>query len=444
LKKQFIVLACVFASTAAAQLGDYLGPGVLSRGAGDIGQRGGEQVDLRYFINASAVYDSGLQPFAVDSKGNLVSVNGLYGVQLGFGAYGTHRWRRARLGLDYGGTLYHYVNNSFYDGSNHNLALGYTYQQSRRLSFDLRQVAGTSKLGNYGALYGSSYTDINTSTVTQPTGSLFDSRSYYLQSTMDVNYMSSARTTFTAGGDGFLVKRASPLLAGVTGYNLHGSVRHRLSKNQTIGVNYGHVYFSFPRQFGESTMNNAEASFHTSLGKIWTFTVQGGVFLAEVSGLQSFALDPVTAALLGQNTGVRAFYRNIIYPSGGASLTGHLNKTSYVSLLYSRTIVPGNGLYLTSQQESAIGSYNYTGVRKLNVNISGGYSTLNGIGQGLQNYSQVTGGAGFTYSLTHALQVIGRYDARHQEIDLAGALHNSSRATLGLGFSPGNVPLSLW
>src|SRR5579871_6203354 len=41
------------ASTAAAQdsvdLNSYLGPGVVSRGAGDIGMRSGEQVNLRYY-----------------------------------------------------------------------------------------------------------------------------------------------------------------------------------------------------------------------------------------------------------------------------------------------------------------------------------------------------------------------------------------------------------
>ena len=46
-----MVLACC--STMTAQISNYLGPGILSRGAGDIGTRAGQDVDLRFFINAN-------------------------------------------------------------------------------------------------------------------------------------------------------------------------------------------------------------------------------------------------------------------------------------------------------------------------------------------------------------------------------------------------------
>jgi len=42
--------------------------------------------------------------------------------------------------------------------------------------------------------------------------------------------------------------------------------------------------------------------------------------------------------------------------------------------------------------------------------------------------------------------IIGRYDYRHQQIAVTNAGFNvtGSRATLGLSFSPGNLPLTLW
>src|SRR5262250_3339485 len=100
-----MALVCAFASTAAAQLSGYLGPGVLTRGAGQIGTRSGQEVDLRFFVNASGVYDNGIQPVSVDSKGNLVQVNGLWGTELAFGAYGVHQWRNSQLGIDYHGNF---------------------------------------------------------------------------------------------------------------------------------------------------------------------------------------------------------------------------------------------------------------------------------------------------------------------------------------------------
>src|SRR5713101_2706730 len=62
LKNRWMPLVCLLASTAAAQVSDYLGPGVLSRGAGDIGTRSGRQVDLRLYAGAAGVFDNQLQP----------------------------------------------------------------------------------------------------------------------------------------------------------------------------------------------------------------------------------------------------------------------------------------------------------------------------------------------------------------------------------------------
>jgi hypothetical protein len=40
--------------------------------------------------------------------------------------------------------------------------------------------------------------------------------------------------------------------------------------------------------------------------------------------------------------------------------------------------------------------------------------------------------------------LMARYDARHQEINLAGYRQTSYRIAFGLVFSSGDVPLSLW
>ena len=97
-----IVLACC--STMTAQISDYLGPGILTRGAGDIGTRAGQDVNLRVFGSVNGIYDTGLQPYSVDGAGHLVTVDGLYGVETALGVYGVHNFQHARLGLDYKGT----------------------------------------------------------------------------------------------------------------------------------------------------------------------------------------------------------------------------------------------------------------------------------------------------------------------------------------------------
>ncbi len=427
-----------------AQFGGYLGPGILSRGSGDIGQRGGQQVDLRFFIDVTGVYDSNVQPFALNSQGGLLKVNGLYGEQVDVGAYGVHQWRQGQLGLNYYGDFFNYQNAPSYDGSNQSLTLGYTYQKSRRLSFDFRVLAGTTKLG-YGApgFYGTSSSEIPTNLVEQPTALLFDNRTNYAQATADVNFILTARTVFTIGGDGFIVRRNAIGLAGTNGWTGRANLQHSLSRTKSIGVTFQRLHFDFPPSYGASDSDLGEGFFSAQLGPRWTVLIRGGVFYAQIQGVQSVALSPVIAALLGVSSGQQTFTSNNIFPSGGGTLTGTF-KHYQVGLSAAETVIPGNGLYLTSRQENATGSISYTALRKWNFGASGGYYKLEGIGQGLAPYAGITAGAGFTYSILNTLHLIGRYDLRHQEITTVGYKSTGSRVTLGLAFSPGHVPLSLW
>ena len=419
-----------------AQLSQYLGPGILSRGAGDIGTRAGHDVDLRFFVTANGIYDTGLQPYSLDGTGHLATVGGLYGTEVTVGAYGVHNYRHARLGLNYQGTYRHYTSNSFFDGTDHTLALGYTYQKSRHLVFDLRQMAATISQGtSYGAI------PAVTDSVLTPSSLLFDNRVNYLQSTMDVNYIQSARNTFTFGGDGFGVWRKANGLIGMQGYNLRGSIYHRLSKVTTLGANYQHSHYDFPKAFGESDINSFSGTFATQLGQFWTVNVGGGAYTVEVQGLQQVAVDPVIAALLGVSTTQRTFYQKSIFPQWNAGIS-RSSSAPVCRLPYQNGASGGNGVYLTSRTDSGSANFSYTTDRKWSFSANGGYTRLEGIGQNLQPYSQAIGGAAATYALTHAIQMVARYDARHQEIIDLTTLQTSYRVSVGISFSPADIPLS--
>jgi hypothetical protein len=107
--------------------------------------------------------------------------------------------------------------------------------------------------------------------------------------------------------------------------------------------------------------------------------------------------------------------------------------------------MPGNGVYLTSRTETAGGTLSYTGIRRWSFSGTGGYNSLGSLGQDIKPYKTYTGGAGASFAMTHALHLIARYDARQQQIDFVnGFTRLSYRATLGIAFSPGDIPLSLW
>jgi hypothetical protein len=438
-----MVLACCLASTALAQLGGgYLGPAVLSSGADGVGNRSGQQLDLRFFAGINGVYDSNVQPVALNSKGQLLTINGLYGVEATLGLYGTHSWRTAQLGVDYRGTFREYANATSYSGIDQFLTLGYTYQQSRRIIWKAQVVGGILDDALAGIGFEPSVTS-STPTVLTPTSLLFDSRSYYLQGGLDMTWQRTPRTSFTFGAQGFDVWRQSTFLVGMEGYNARGSVEHKLNKNTSVGFIYQRQHFNFPKVFGQADIDTGELFIGTNLGRLWSFKVRGGVFRSEVSGLQSVALNPVIAALLGQASTVQAFYRQDIYPSGDVGLTRKF-KTASLNFYYRQSVAPGNGVYLTSKEQSGGANYSYTGIRKVNLNVTGGYDKLTTLGQGIQPYQTATGGAGLTYTLPYQLHLVGRYDYRYQDIEGFFYKHTGYRATLGLTWSPGKVPLSFW
>jgi hypothetical protein len=443
LKKRLIALACCLASTALAQLGGgYLGPAVLSSGATGVGNRSGQQVDLRLYAGVNAVYDSSIAPVALDSKGNLVNIGGLYGAEFNLGAYGTHSWKTALLGVDYKGVFREYNNASSYSGIDQYLTLGYTWQESRHLIWKAQLMGGVldDALGSIGFS-----PDVSTAppTIVSPSTLLFDTRSYYVQGGLDLTVQQTARTSFTIGGQGFEVWRQSAALVGMEGYSAHGSVEHKVTRNTSVGFTYQRQHFNYPKVFGQGNIDTGELFIGSNLGRLWSFTLRAGVFHSEVSGLQTVALDPVIAVLLGQASTVQAFYRENIFPSGQASLSRRF-KSASMNFSYGQSVLPGNGVYLTSKTNGANASYSYTGIRKVNLSLSGGYNSLVSLGQQIQPYKTYDIGGGLTYTLPYSLHFVARYDYRDQVIEDLVYKHTGYRASVGLTFSPGKVPLSLW
>jgi hypothetical protein len=430
-------------STVAAQdsgLGNYLGPGVLSRGVGDVGMRSGEQVDLRYYGGVSGIVDTNLQPFTLDAHGNLLRIHNLYGVEVNGGAYGVHHWKRSLLSLDYGGDYHHYLNSSSYAGSDQHLTLGYTVQPTRRWTLDLREGVGTLSVAT-SELANAPSSDTNSAFT--PATLLFDARTTFVQSSAYATYFKSARTSFTMGGSGFLQEQKFSGLSNSGGYTLTGSAQRRTSKVTTVGVSYSYSHYEFPGFHSNSDSNSYHGTFATALGPFWTFSLEAGVTVSEVNSQVTFALPAELAALLGQPTLTENAYSRTIYPSGSATLQRKFRHAS-LGFNYARGLSSGNGTTGTARLDNANLSLSYTGVRKLNIGLYGGYYSLTSVGQSSGKFDTYTGSTGFTYTLGHGVSLTARYAVNQQQIELGGFHRTTTRATVGLLFSPGTLPLALW
>jgi hypothetical protein len=437
------VLLLVAAPGLMAQdndLNSYLGPGISSPGVGSIGSRSGEPVDLRYYVGVSGIVDTTIAPFTTDAKGNLIKVPALYGIEADGGVYGVHNWKRSQLGLNYAGSYTRYLNYDAYNSTNHSLSLGYTVQLSRRLKLDLRESAGSLTYGT-GQVANAASTDLNASFT--PATRLFDTRTYFLQSSVSATWLQSARTSYTVGAGAFLQNLKSQGLSNGWGYNIDASMRRRMSKSTTLGGTYAYSHFEFPGFSSRSTSHTFHGLYAAGFGPFWTLSIEAGATVTSGESAFTFALNPVLAAIFGQSTiqGISNF--QTIYPSGTVALRRQFRRAS-LGFNYFRGVNSGNGAYTTARLDSAGASISYTGLRKLNLGADGGYYTLKAVGQTLGNYSQYSAGAGITYALGHDIHLSIRYDYRDQQVNVSDYKHNGSRAAVGLNFSPGNLPLSLW
>ena len=184
-------------------------------------------------------------------------------------------------------------------------------------------------------------------------------------------------------------------------------------------------------------------NFTTNFARAWKFSMQAGVAISEVQSPFSFTLSPILAALLGQKSISGVAYSKVAMPSGAVTLSRQFPRSA-LTFSYKRGVVSGNGFTNTARNETGLGSYSYSGIRRVSLSVDGGYYGVSGLGQSFGKYSQYSGGAAASFAVAPATHLTVRYDYRDQEIAQSTYGLQGSRVSVGIMFSPGNVPLSIW
>jgi hypothetical protein len=440
LQMWLLLLAVPALVVAQEETKEPAGPPVLSRGAGPgLLRSGTESVKMNVYADVNGVYESGLTSFSVDQNGQIPDDSD-YGVQVGLGAYGYHRWKRTILSLDYRGNYSHFTQNSYYDGSDHALSLGVSHQMSRRTHFTLRQAAGTASrdIGAY-----SSYGFADPTYAQLPTQELFNNRTYYLNSMADLTYQKSSRLSFNLGGGATVIERQSTALVGSKAAYARGDAMYRMTRNQTIGIDYGFTHYSYSRNYGTASMHMGALNYAVKLGRYWTLSLRGGVMGMDSQGLIRVDIDPVIASIIGRSFGVEIYGRQNLISTGGASLQRNFRNSS-LSFSYTDGATPGNGLYLASRNRSAAANYSYTGIRRWNFGARFDYSKFSTLSRELNDYKGFGGSVGATCRLGLNMHFTTRISTRDYEMQGTGFARNTVRATVGLAYSSGDSPLALY
>jgi hypothetical protein len=417
---------------------EYEGPSILTRDKSSIGERGGKLIDFRYYVDIQGVYDSGFAPFEQTSSGTTTEGGGSGGTVLAWGVVGTRIWKRDRLSLEYHGDYSYYHN--YMSGQNEFLNMKYSHVLKRRLTLDFRENAGTTYQANgYYRFAPLTASDL----IAVPVNDLFDVRTNFLDTRADVTWQKTLRLSFSAGGTGFIVRREQYALPGTNGYDAHGSIAYRVTRKQTVSVNYSHDWFNFQRQYGHSDIDAVQLSYNIDFSQRWTFQAGVGGAIVRNLGLENVAVDPAVTAVLGITSVVVASDRTYRAPKFSGVLSKRFERSS-ASLSFTKDISPGNGVYLTSRQTNATASYSYLGIRKASLSANFGYSVLSSFGQqNLGQYSNYSAGLGATYRIARDMHMTFRYDYRRYTTQAVPNI-SENRIAIGFGYSPGDRPLAIW
>ena len=420
----------------------YAGPAILSRGEAPAAMVAPE-IKFRPFVEITAGYETGLSGVAVtNSQGNLPNADS-YDLGLTWGISGSHNWKHTKLGLDYRGSLSHFQQQTTYDSITQAFLLSFTQQITRHISLSLRESAGMyTRAFGLGSLSQTVSFDPSQSYI--PTTDFFDNRTYYLSTQADLRIQKTARLSFDLGGDNFLFRYRAKGLVGTNGLGAHGDVQYRIGRRSTIGAGYNFEHFAYNGQFGAADVHGFSGTFSRALAAKLEFSASLGASRIEQTFIQSVAVDPVIAALLGVATTTEIAHFVSWIPTGNVRLAQVFRQgVAYVGA--GREVVPGNGLFTTSYSNSVSGGYTYTGVRRWSFSSLAAYDRSKSVGNFIGSYSGVSGGLGASRQIARSVHLVFGYNARRYS---STDFHNYNRVIqeghVGIGFTPGDVPLRIW
>jgi hypothetical protein len=427
---------------AVPAFGQYAGPAILSRGEAPSAMAS-PQISFRPYLELTGVYDTGLSGVAVvNAAGDLANQTG-EGVEATAGISGVHSWRHTRIGLDYRGSYRHYSQKTYYDGSDQSLMLSITHQLSRHIALSLDETAGIFSR-NFGLLGLPQTAGYDPNLTYIPTTDFYDNRTFYLSTQAGMTIQKTARLSFSFSGAGYLVRRRSSALYGMTGALARGDVQYRVTRRTTVGAMYDFAHYDYTGILGGSDVHSAAITYATSLTRWWEVSAYAGFSRVENRFEQLVPLAPQLQALLGYVFVPAVAYNVAFVPDVQlrVSRTFH-NGVAFLSA--GRQVIPGNGLFLTSTSTGGAAGYNFTGLRKWSFGSTVDYSRMQSLGNVVGRYNNTSVGFTASRQIARTMHALASFSMRrYSSPDFSQYNRPIYDARIGFGWTPGDVPLRVW
>jgi len=367
----------------------------------------------------------------------------VYGGSLTWGISGFHAGKRTAVGLTYRGS-YSVYGRAGLNSLDQSLLFSASRRLSARTIITLNSSDGMYSR-NFGLLGLPQGVPFDPATTNIPTTDFFDKPIYYSNSQLGLIIQKSARLSFGMSGGLYLIRRASDVLYGTTGLSATGDVQYRLNRRTTIGAMYSYMHVTAFRVKGTSDMHSVSGSYSRQLSRRAEFSGFAGVVRPELKLIQTAPVDPVIAALLGITQGTTQISHTVRWSPTAAGRLSWVFRTGVAYVAAGRTISPGNGLFLTSTITSYSVGYSYTGLRRWSFSTNTNYAVGNSIQNVRGGYRSLSAAATVSRSLSKGFHWYASYAARkYSSPSFTGYNRTVSQASIGFGYSPGDLPLRVW
>jgi hypothetical protein len=218
-----------------------------------------------------------------------------------------------------------------------------------------------------------------------------------------------------------------------------GGYSYTLNRRTEIGAGYGYSRFSYPDVFGGNNIQTVNLQFNRKLGENAGINTRGGATRFDSSFIGLVPVDPDIAGILGISavTAVNEAKRTTF---SGDFHAYYYSKALNVSFIANRGAVPGNGIMYGAMRDLMYLTLSRAIIEdRLYGGVTGAAARSSGFLQGeVQRLTQTSASLNLTIYKGLALTVAGGLS--WQRFNKNGPTLPSRFASVGLGWTPGNVP----
>lgn len=455
--RQLAVAAWLGSGLLHAQFGGYGGFGAPTGSM--MGARGNNEPGGRLYPWASVFgsYGDTLNPAAVDAQGRPVESES-YGGGLALGIGGGKNWSHTSLGLQYTASTRYYSRNGGLGSWNQIFGMGVSHSISSRTEVHT-SIMGGQTFGGYGVgaglmsfgpslpfSGGGAFNSPFTGNLGAPTDNgivdneFLDARTQFAGVTAGFTTRATMQW-FYGGGVGAYVVRRSGNLFESNGVSAYGNVGYAISTRTTVMAQYGYNQYSYKNLFGGNKTNSVAVGIHRVLNEraaLFAF-VGGANFRSQYVG--TIPVDPGLGDLFGGGAATPSFeVRKVsMYSAIGTLGLSYKFKWTGVGLNYMRSVVPGNGVMLTSRRDTVSGGFSIPTGTRLATNVTLAYAHNSGIQQNLSS-NTYSAQFGMGYRLFRSVHLT--FGGGYRKYEFPDRLSQRSRAvSVGISFFPGDLPI---